>query len=77
MMPIVNGLEDEFGGEITAVRLNATDSESAALQSQYGLRGHPSFLVLDASGDVVERFFGPRNEETLRMAIEMALESPP
>jgi thioredoxin-like negative regulator of GroEL len=77
MTPIVNGLEDEFGGEITVVRLNATDSESAALQSQYGLRGHPSFLVLNASGDVVERFFGPQNEEALRAAIELALESSP
>lgn len=76
-MPIVNGLEDEFGSEISVVRLNAADSESAALQSQYGLRGHPSFVVLDASGDVIERFFGPQSEETLRMATELALKPSP
>ncbi|HSM58777.1 MAG TPA: hypothetical protein VK879_21660 [Candidatus Sulfomarinibacteraceae bacterium] len=74
MMPIVNGLEDKFGSEISVVRLDAIDSESAALQGHYGLRGHPSFVVLDASGDVIERFFGPQSEETLRAAIELALE---
>jgi thioredoxin-like negative regulator of GroEL len=70
MMPIVDGLEEEFGGEIDIVRLDATDGDNAALQEQYGLRGHPSFVVLDESGAVVERYFGPQDEQTLRAALE-------
>lgn len=74
MMPIVNGLEGEFGTQINVVRLNAAESENVALQNKYGLRGHPSFAVLDGGGSVVERYFGPQSEEVLRAAIELALE---
>ena len=74
MMPIVNGLEDELGAQINVVRLNAAESDVVALQSQYGLRGHPSFAVLDEGGNVVERYFGPQSAETLREALQSALE---
>ena len=76
-MPIVNGLEDAFAGEITVVRLNAIDGDNAALQSQYGLRGHPSFAIVDERGAVLERFLGPQSEETLRSGIREALEPLP
>jgi hypothetical protein len=74
MTPIVNGLEDELGTQINVVRLNAAQSDVVALQSQYGLRGHPSFAILDESGTVVERYFGPQSTETLRAALQSALE---
>jgi hypothetical protein len=74
MTPVVNGLEDEFGTQINVVRLNAVGSDVVALQSQYGLRGHPSFAVLDERGTVVERYFGPQSAETLRAALQSALE---
>ena len=69
-MPIVNGLEEEFAGEIEVVRLDAAGSGGAALQSYYDVRGHPSFAVLDAEGDVLARFYGPQSAETLRNALE-------
>lgn len=74
-MPIVNGLEEAFGTQINVVRLNAAERDAVALQSAYGLRGHPSFVVLDESEAVVERYFGPQSEATLRAAIELALGS--
>ncbi|MDT8304535.1 MAG: hypothetical protein RRC07_01255 [Anaerolineae bacterium] len=73
----MNGLEEEFGGEMRVVRLNAGDGDNAALQAQYGVRGHPSFVILDGSGTVVERFFGPQSDETLRLTIEQALDLAP
>lgn len=69
-MPIVNGLEEEFAGEVAVIRLNAADRNNAALQSRYGLRGHPSFAVLDGGDEVVERFFGPQSAEVLRAAMD-------
>ncbi len=42
-MPIVNGLEDKSAGGINVVQLDAAEGDNAALQEQYGLRGHPSF----------------------------------
>lgn len=66
----MNGLEDEFVGEVTIIRLNAADRNVAALQSQYGLRGHPAFAVLDGEDELVDRFFGPQRAETLRTAMD-------
>lgn len=68
----MNGLEDEFAGEVAVIRLNAADRSNAALQSQYGPRGHPAFAVLDGENELVERFFGPQSADTLRAAMDAA-----
>lgn len=69
MMPIVNGLEEEFAGQITVARLNAAESENVRLMQTYGLRGHPSFAVIDENGRVQQIFFGPQEEAVLREAL--------
>jgi len=69
MTPIVNGLEGEFEEQIAVIQLDAARKANAELQSQYDLRGHPSFAVLDSDGRVAQRFFGPQTETTLRQAI--------
>jgi thioredoxin-like negative regulator of GroEL len=71
MMPIVNRLEDEFSGQLTVLRLNADVPESAALMQVYGLRGHPSFALVNGDGRVSQTFFGPISEEQLRISIQM------
>lgn len=40
------------------------------MQERYGLRGNPSFALLDENGVVVERFYGPQPAETLCVAVE-------
>lgn len=74
MMPIVNGLEEEFEGQVPVTRLNTDEGTHSRLQTEYGVRGHPSFVVLDSEGAVTDRFFGPQDEDTLRAA--MAIVSP-
>jgi len=69
MTPIVNGLEREFEDQLTIVQLDAGQKANAELLIQYGLSGHPSFAVLDNNSQVVQRFFGPQTEATLRGAI--------
>lgn len=69
MMPIVDGLESEFAGKVAIFRLNAAEPANVQLQQEYGLRGHPSFAVLDGDGRVVQVFIGPQTEETLRAAL--------
>ncbi|MGB3717144.1 MAG: hypothetical protein WA996_22210 [Candidatus Promineifilaceae bacterium] len=66
----MDGLAVEFEGKISIVQLDAAQEANATLQSQWGLRGHPSFAVLDGDGRVIESFFGPQQEVTLRQAIE-------
>ena len=68
-MPIVDGLEEQFAGQVAVNRLNVNEGTNSELQSEYGLRGHPSFVVLDGDGAVAERYFGPQDEETLRAAM--------
>ena len=71
MTPIVNGLTAEFEGRASVFQLNAAQSTNARLQADFGLRGHPSFVVLGKDGLVTNRFFGPQSENVLREAMEL------
>jgi thioredoxin-like negative regulator of GroEL len=75
MAPIVDGLKVEFAGRASVLQLNAGQSENEELQTQWGLRGHPSFAVLDADGQVIERFFGPQSVSRLRIAVQTVASS--
>ena len=70
MIPIVNGLGEEFEGRVSTFRLDADQATNARLQAEFGLRGHPSFVVLDNDGGVTQRFFGPQLEMVLRESME-------
>ena len=69
MAPIVDGLTNEFAGRATVLQLDAALAENEALMPQLGLRGHPTFAVLDASGRVTARYSGPQSAATLRDAL--------
>lgn len=76
MDPIVNGLETEFTGQLQVTRLDANVRENETLELSYGLRGHPAFAVLDATGAVAATFIGPQSEEILRDAVTAVLLQP-
>jgi hypothetical protein len=69
MMPIVDGLEAEFEEHVPVLRLNANEDVNAKLQADYGLRGHPAFVLLDGNSQVVESYFGPQTAETFRASM--------
>lgn len=69
MQPIVDGLTVEFAGQVDVVELDAAQPANERLQAGYGLRGHPTFVVLDEDGAVTQRFVGPQTAVTLRTAI--------
>jgi thioredoxin-like negative regulator of GroEL len=75
MTPIVDGLESEFAGQVRVLQLNANEVENAQLQQQFGMRGHPTFVVLDQNGRVVQTYIGPQTEEVLHEAIAAVLAS--
>lgn len=74
MTPIVNGLEAEFSGQITVLRLDAVEEENEQLMQVYGVRGHPSFVLLSGDGRVSQTLFGPQEEADLRAAMQLLLE---
>ena len=65
MRPIVNGLEEEFAGNVSVIWLDANVRENSALQKMYSVQGHPSFVTLDAGNLVAQRFFGPQDRAVL------------
>lgn len=69
MTPIVDGLEDEFVGAVSVVRLDADEPVNAQIQTRLGVRGHPSFAVLDSEGMVAQRFLGPQTVGVLHEAM--------
>jgi thioredoxin-like negative regulator of GroEL len=73
MTPIVHGLETEFVGRANVLRLDANETENARVQQGYGLRGHPTFAVLDENGRVTQSFIGPQPESVLRAALEAVI----
>lgn len=77
MMPIVDGLEVEFAGQVDVVRLDAAEPVNVELQTELGVRGHPSFVVLDANNAPVARFIGPQTVEMLWEAMAAAVSSAP
>lgn len=75
MTPIVDGLESEFAGQASVLQLNANEADNAQLQQQFGMRGHPTFVVLDGNGRPLQTFIGPQSEGILYEALEAAVAS--
>lgn len=71
MQPIVDGLEEQYGAEITFVYLNAADDDvgQSAFES-LGLPGHPSYVIFSVDGTEQYRAFGLVDEAQLAQAIE-------
>ncbi len=73
MTPVVNGLEDKYNGQVTFIILNAAFGEGKAALGAYLMPGHPSYVLLNPSGEVLWRSFGVQFEAALETAIEDAL----
>lgn len=71
-MPIVDGLETDYGDRMAFQRLNAA-TEGQSLFQRYNLRGHPAFVILNEQGDVVWRLVGQVPRERLEQGIAQAL----
>ena len=69
----MNGLSAEYEAEIVFLGLNAADPINQALQSELGVVGHPSSVVLDEAGVVQARFFGPETAAGIRPALDAVL----
>ena len=65
----MDGIEQECSGKAEVIRLNVDVPENERIQQTYGVRGHPSIVILDTEGQVSERFFGEAAPEILREAL--------
>lgn len=75
MQPIVNGLETEYADRVAAQQINADTSDGSEIFRSYSLFGHPSYLILDETGEVLWRSVGELQAEVIIDAVEEALEN--
>ena len=73
-MPVVNGIEVEFGARLQVVRLNFSDEANGRAIAALGVRGHPTIVLLDRAGDVSRTWFGAADGEDLRPLVEALIE---
>ncbi|MBL8156688.1 MAG: hypothetical protein JNM70_21095 [Anaerolineae bacterium] len=77
MRPIVDGLQEQYGGRVSFVYLNAFDAgEGEAAFGALSLLGHPSYVIFTPEG--VERFrkVGAVDESVLVEALEAVVSAP-
>ncbi len=73
MLPIVHGLEKEYGDRITFVRVNIHNPDSIPLQEQLGFGTTPEFYLLDGQGHILGHWDDGVTAQVLRQAFEDAL----
>ena len=74
MQPVVDGLEDEYNDQIEFQRLDANSQDGRGAFQAYGLRGHPSYVVIDPEGAVLWLSLGEQSGASMSAEIE-ALDS--
>lgn len=63
---MVHRLEAEFWGEIDFVYLDQYDAANREILDRYGVRGRPTFILIDPDGTAAQRWFGAIGEEQIR-----------
>lgn len=67
--PVVDRLEQELEGQAQVLRLNVSSSVNVNLAMRYGVRGVPTFLLLDGAGNVVWGQAGAPNKGKIIAAV--------
>ena len=74
MEPVVNGLEEIYSSEIEFRRIDANSQEGKPVFQHYNLQGHPSYVLLSPSGEILWQGLGEQLSEVLQEKIMTALE---
>ncbi|HMR62915.1 MAG TPA: thioredoxin family protein [Anaerolineae bacterium] len=74
MTPVVDGLEQQYGGQVVFKRINALEGDGPEVMRAYRIPGHPALLVFNQARVEVQRFIGPQPagvvQEVLRDVVE-------
>jgi thioredoxin-related protein len=69
--PVVDRLERDLAGEAHVLRLSAISGVGRQLAGRYGVRGVPTFLLFDGSGEMVHYQVGRLDANRVKVEIEM------
>lgn len=73
MTPIVDGLEQTYGGQIAVQRINADKEDGPAIMRDYKLPGHPVLLIFNSQQQEVYRFIGPQPADEIELRLQEVL----
>ncbi|HMN28171.1 MAG TPA: hypothetical protein PKE45_08455 [Caldilineaceae bacterium] len=77
MQPIVNGLETEFTGQLAFERRDANTEPGKAVMAAYGLRAHPSYVIVAPDGTALWSFTGQLQADALREQVRKFAKASP
>ena len=72
MQPTVNGLQEEYSEHIAFEQIDANTEAGQQRLRFYGLRGHPSYAVVDVEGKAIWSATGQLAAEQLRQQFDAA-----
>lgn len=72
MQPVVNGLEGDYGDRVIFLQLDAENAGRDAFLA-FGLRGHPSFVIIDTTGQVLWKSVGEQPRSQLEVGLQQVL----
>ena len=72
MRPVVNGLEQRYDGRVRFTTLDFYDRANQAAVRKYRVVYHPTFVVLDGAGEVIQIFRGYTGATDLDAALARA-----
>lgn len=64
---------DKYNAAFINYKLDAENGEGPELAQKYGIRAYPSFLYLDASGNLVQKLMGARPATDMNRYADTAL----
>ena len=74
MEPIVEQLKEEYGDRVDFKAYNTLEERGKV--DKYGIAAVPTFLFINAAGEIVDKVVGQTDKETMRRKIEALLASP-
>lgn len=74
MAPMVHGLEAEYFGRIKFTYLDADDRRTDQFQRALGFYYQPEIYLLDASGNVLQKWIGYQTEADLEAVFAQYLQ---
>ena len=72
-MPEVVNLGEKFAGKVGFVRMNVDHPESRTGVQKYGVRATPTFVILDAKGNVLTSVAGYPGYDQFEQALSQLL----
>lgn len=74
MEPVVNGLEAELGAQVEFRRIDANGADGSAIFQSFGLRGHPSYVLLNPQSEILWQGLGEQTFESIQSEIWEAID---